>query len=565
MAKAYIYIYKGFPASKARKYYVCKYGKGSPVTYQVVPQLQRTFDREGVGDKETVAWKRYKKLRRNGYLYTRAREKNRCPMYGAIGAGKLPEAWRPVGAWFADELQPGEVDWRAFGASLREAMQRHPAVPEIIAEIWEELETLSGEEVLEVWRGLAARHFDRGWPHLWATGTLGELEAASNRLWTVDELWRALAEDGEGGEREGDAEDDVGDLEASRFPLWRLRQCVGPTLEETSLEEAGLLEACLGEAFPEEKDREPEGATGWAVLLESLPEPERRYEDLGAAGAVPREALYDIQWVIADRFADDGAAHPRAATGRPGLHARFHAGATAAAVVRVESLVPQEGRARLEDRFETPGDGGAFSGWSEAGRRALVELVTRGGELPVGAPTTEMVAEWCAGGLDAEIGRQLLTDRPGDVDWEYSRDGHQLVVSTRGEVGAEAVMAARRLVIGAAEALGYPVDVEATRTWRAGTRPLRLGELIVPEQLEGPVRVDETLVKQGEAAARRVREGDADDSDRALLERLYAMTGDLRWGTWTSALMQRNAEALMGALTLSDFVADALAGWQGLD
>lgn len=531
MAKAYIYEYSGFPGDRADKYYVCKYGKGRPITYQVVPHLQRHFDKQGRANKDTLDFDRFKELRRAGHLYTGKREQKRSPLLGDVDWRSLPDSWQPLGRWLSGDVAPGDVDWQKLGRSLRRAMAEAPRIPAAIGPHLESLVPSGGPNVTEVWSRLRRAHLENAWYHHWPDGRLADLKDAPG-LWDPEMLVdRLSAYETDRGLADGDGLPGASEeLRLGEFPLGPLRQwtsAVALQWPEEGLRRAAGVAAELG------------AEAQWSEILASLPPPSGRYEAVGGT-RVPADALYDVQWKMADRLqSSPWAASPWAATGRPGLVSQWHSGAASCLVITLESRVPRDGTAaRLV---------GWLSNWSEQAREAVMDILVPEGEIAGGSPMREAVAEVAARTIDEAIAETLREATADSQTWRFCRVGRHIVLSSRQSPAAKHLMDLRRRVVRLVREQGHRISENASAAF--GDRP----EFIELDGHDIHLNSDGVSAKGWEAGELR----------RDQLAAMHEQYGDPRFAILGDPELQRGLEDLVAALTLSDFDADVLRGWYG--
>jgi hypothetical protein len=531
MAKAYIYLYSGFPADRADKYYVCKYGKGRPITYQVVPHLQRQFDAQEREHKETLDYDRFKELRRAGHLYTGKRPKKRSPMFGDLNAQELPGPWRPLGRWLSGGVSPGEVDWRHLGRSLRDCMRRHPRIPGPVRRRLDALSAPDGRLVSEAWARLRRQHLETAWYHHWPEGRLADMEDAPG-VWEPETLLKRLKTY----ERERGIPADDGLPEASgavrlgEFPLGPLRKWTSTVALQWP--EAGMRRAAaIGAGL--------DADAGWMAVLQTLPPLGDRYETV-SGNRIPADKLYDIHWEIAHRLeASPWAASPWAATGQPGLVSRWHAGACSGMVVTLKPRkTPEDVQNRVEDWLST---------WADQATDALVDTLLADGHIAGGSPMFEAVTEVLSAPLDRAISDDLEAWNADSLTWRFCRMGRRIVVSSREDAGSEALMNVRRRVVDQVREQGFEIEDNETSTFGDNPTVLEFGDTVIP--LNRQANADMEL-KDNDPGQRRFAE-------------LHEKTGDPRWAALADPDLRRTLQGLTSALTLRDFTTDVLKGWYG--
>jgi hypothetical protein len=550
----YAYTYSGFPDGKDRKYYVCNYRKGNAYTYQVVPQLQREFDERGYGDKTRIDYDRFKKLRRNGYLYTSNSKQKRRPLHAAEESGEVPDHVERLGGWLTGEVWPGEVDWEALGAEIRQNLEAGRPLPPALREIAGEFETGDGESFADRYARMRDRHVEAVWFHLWTPDDVVELEIEGRQALRASEV-------------------------ASHGNQPRLFDVV----RETRVEVEPLSEAACLERLSESVG---EGYFGnWEEVFERLGPEDGWYETIESADGpmrIPADALYDLQWALADQLEALQLNHATAPalevdSPRP-LHARFHAGARQALVLRLADYTVDVVREALTGELRREADGGRLVGWSDRGIEALGRLLVdpQMDRPSPSAATSEFVSEFTAWGGDEAIRRGLDEKLPDGHRWSYSRLHDEIVVSTLDEHDAETWEEAR-CIVGAAldqtgwhrdpagqDQSGWHRDPEVTDRWEAGgEEPLVVGGLEVPAdrgQTLGLVARDRDGLEEGAA---RARGGEATDADRKRLEVAYRRTGDLRYRTLAAPTFGADARKLLRAIVVSDFEEALWEGWIG--
>jgi hypothetical protein len=218
----------------------------------------------------------------------------------------------------------------------------------------------------------------------------------------------------------------------------------------------------------------------------------------------------------------------------------------------------------LTEEFRREADGGRLAGWSDRGIEALGRLLVdpETDSPSPSAATSEFVSELVAWEVDEAIRRGLDEQLPNGRWWTYSRLHDELVVSAREEHDAEVWEEARRIVGGALEKSGWHRDPGRTERWEAGDEePLVVGGLEVPADRQATLRLAEHDRRELEEAAARVRDDEATDSDRKLLEVAYRRTGDLGYRTMAAPTFRADARELLRAVAISDFEEALWAGW----
>ncbi len=536
----YAYIYSGYPESKDRKYYVCNYRRGNAYTYQVVPQLQREFDRRGYENKTRIGVERFKELRRAGHLYTSKREQKRRPLYGEP-AGDPDDGFGLLREWLGGGVWPGGVDWRGLGRRVREHLEAGEALPEDVRRLGEQVER-DEESFAACYERLRRRHLEAVWFHLWP-GLPDELDLEGRRR------WRRSESPPDGGE-------------------WRLHE----VLRETRPTPEPLDEQVCLERLSESVG---EGYLGdWEAVFAQLGPEETWYEELESTGGermrVPGETLYDLQWPLVEQLAGLQLHHataPALEVDSPApLHARFHAGAEVALVVRLEEYLALGDRQGLAAELRREAAGGRLEGWSEAGVEALARLLCdpATGRANPSAPTAEVVSELCAWEFDEAIRRRLDEQRPGGATWRYSRLHDEAVLSA-GSVSREAIGPARDLVESVLDAEGIAADREAWLGGGSSDVPLVISDLKVPAEPGAPLPLSAPERRRVEAAMERARGGEADGSERATLQSAYERSADLRFRTMAAPTFRADVRRLLAALALTEFEEELWRGWLEAD
>jgi hypothetical protein len=531
MAKAYIYLYSGFPADRADKYYVCKYGKGRPITYQVVPHLQRHFDAQGREHKETLDYERFKELRRAGHLYTGKRSKKRSPMFGDLNAEELPGPWRPLGRWLSGDVSPGDVDWRKLGCSLRECMQRHPRMPGPVRRRLDAMSGPDGQFASEAWARLRRQHLERAWYHHWPDGRLADMQDAPG-VWEPEVLLKRLKtyERGRGIPADDGLPEASGAVRLGEFPLGPLRKWTSTVALQWP--EAGMRRAAATGAGLN-------ADAAWSAILETLPPPGDRHETVGG-NRIPVETLYDVQWEMAHRLeASPWAASPWAASGQPGLVSRWHAGACSGIVVTMKwRETPDDLRERLE---------GWLSTWSDQATNAAVEILLDDGDIAVGSPMFEALTEVSAAPLDTAISDDLEAWHADALTWRFCRMGRRIIVSSRQHAGSKDLMQVRRRVLERVDEHGFEIAENETSTFGDKPTALDVGDTAIPINRQRTCD----------------RELNVDNPGERRFAEWHERTGDPRWATLADPDLRRTFQGLAAALTLRDFTTDVLKGWYG--
>jgi hypothetical protein len=523
----YAYIYANYPSTRESKFYVCDYGRGRAHTYQVVPQLQREFDRKAYENKTRINKKRFRKLRKKGALFTSNTKEKRAPLYGEID-GEVPEAWSRLAGWLSGRWWPGEVDWEGLGAELRANLEAGRRLPDPLRGLAEQVETGRGESWDTLWERLRERQREAGWIHGWRSGR----EEAS-----------AAPEDSDGPLR--------------LYEAVRERGAAGEPVDEKE------LVARLAEPLVEG------GATDWASVTEALPDREAWYETVPAGDGpmrVPVESLYDTQWRIAEtlrgaRMHHACATHLHEPASR-GLHARYHAGARRAVCLEIAEFPTCVTGDAIWRELSFATDGGKLAGWSDEGLEVLTDLLVdpKTGRLAAGSPASDVLAELVAWPVDEAIRRRLDEEFDDGARWRYSRHGGQIAISTATESASEMPARLRTLVGEALDSQEWSIDASAGATWRAGDGPLVVGDLAVPEEVGGPVGLTGGEARRAQQAMSAAEEeGELDEAERATLASAHALTGRLAYGLAADPEWRQDVERLAESLALEAFAETCIA------
>lgn len=541
----YVYRYSGFPDRKSDKYYVGNYRKGKAHTYQVVPQLQLQFDREGRGERSELEWERFKRLRSRGSLYTANRSGERAPWHPELEPGDYGRAWRPLVEWLAGEVAPAEVDWAEVGARLRAQLAVGAPLPESLRTSAGAVGVGEGETLDRVWERLRGVHLEACWFHLTGVRTADELAVVEGREWSD------LSEEVEEGRPVGTAR--------------RLRESIRETRPEgRAPDEEAFLEQ-LGDAWGEEVE-------SWEQADRQLEDLGSRYEDLevGEPHRVPDERLYDAHWSIA-RMLDRCRLHHPAATARfPGhggaLHARFHAGAVRAVQMRLESYPAALEVDRVEAELEREARGGAFAGWSEEGLETVARWLRDpvSGRLAAGSPVVAIANEICLWDFDERVAREVdaVSDDGQGGRWRYSRHGAEILLSSPGEEEREEMKRVRRAVEETAGVGEVEVAGERVRFWREGRSRLETdGGLIVPARAGDRIELPLERRRRVRSALSAAASGEANPEDARESKAVHPVVGDPRCGTCGGPAMAAAGADLMRALVVSEFYEAFRRGW----
>lgn len=543
----YVYTYAGFPDDSDRKYYVGDYRKRNAYTYQVVPQLQREFDRRGVEEKDELPEDRFKKLRGAGHLYTENRAEHRTPLYGSLEVEALSSEWHPLARWLAGNREPGEVDWRGLGAAVRERLESGRSLPDELATAAASVETDAGGAFAGLYDELRRWHVERSWFQLVERCPFEELSVGGERQWDPDAL-EVSGLDGETDQPRLPAV--VRETRPARGPAdereWR--DALGGALELGDADEWSAIFDRLG-------DR-----SDWFETVEYGEETPMR---------VPADELYELQWRLGRRLAELGL-HHECATAREveaagALHVRYHAGAKAAAIIEVEGYPERFDRSDLRAELRLEAESGAFRGWSDEGLEALEVLLVdpESERLSGAAPSSAATAEFLLWEFDEGVCRRAERGWGGCEGWAYSRCGDELIVSTREPVDRETVSAAASEVAESLRGRGMDVAEGGISIWSRPAGRLESEQLLVPERRGGSVGLAPERRERISAAVERVRESEADESDRRLLRETYRSTGDLRFAALGSAEIGANVRELLCSLALGEFQAAIVDGWYG--
>lgn len=547
----YVYIYSDYPESKGRKYYVGDYRGRKAYTYQVVPQLQRIFERRGYGDRTEISEEEFEEFRRRGHLFTDNRSGDRSPLYAEVEPREVPEVWRPLSDWLAGERAPAEVDWEELGASLRRVLGRGERLPESLAEAVESVETAGDRSFAELYEALRVWHIGRTWYHRADDLPASVLACAESRDWSF--LDRS-SEGSDGAATAAAAEYGMAGLvrESRRAP---------PSADESR------WRAALADVLELEGDRR------WSAIDRHLGSCADWYEAIEGRGdgplRVPGGELYDLQWELTELFSGAGLHHECAAAlevdAPRGLHARFHAGCEAAAVIGLEGYPAAIEGAAVRDELRRESRGGVFADWSREGLETIGDLLVdpSSGRPSSAAPSSSAAAEFVLWELDEEIHRRVGRGWAGSEEWVYSRLRDQIVVSARASVPPRVLSAVVESVAQELEPRSVGIADGGIALWRFDEGRLELKTLAVPSERGVPVEFGPANRGRVRSAARRAREGEEDPDDRRLLREAYQLTGDLRYAALGHLAVASDVRELLDSVALREFRAAALDGWFG--
>ena len=266
---------------------------------------------------------------------------------------------------------------------------------------------------------------------------------------------------------------------------------------------------------------------------------------------VPSPQARLIQRALAAQIQSRVPGHPAATAflshRSSALNARYHAGARAAVVVDIHDFFgsitwdmasynlfrASDFVMRSQGAFES-----IFQGWSGAGIQFIHDLcfVSESPRtydfLPQGAPTSPVIANAVASGMDQLIERNIEKD--GAHDWSYSRYADDLVISSRSG-GHDFHERAQEILVNAVRSSRWTPSEKKTRHWSSARGgPFVLCGVVVPTSSETPCglprevrrRVRSAIHSFGRSNGQRsISDGSA---ARGLLSYAYAITGDLR-------------------------------------
>lgn len=540
----YVYRYSEFPDGKSDKYYVGNYRKGNAYTYQVVPQLQLQFDREGRGERTELDWERFKRLRSRGLLYTANRDDRRSPLHPEVDPSAVGEDWRRLAHWLAGESAPAEVDWEALGAELRAKLEAGLALPDSLRRSAKSIDVGDGETLAEVWERVRREHLRACWFHLVDERTVDELSVVDERDWST------LSSRFDGGQPVGEAA--------------TLRDVVRETRPRRAPEESTFLRE-LSEAWGEPID-------SWSEASERLGDLEARYEtvDVGETRRIPDERLYDAHWLIGGMLDACRLHHPAATARFPGhggaLHARFHAGASRAIQMRLASYPAALRADRVESEFEREARGGVFDDWSDEGLTTVARWLVDpdADRVAAGSPAAEIVTEVCAWHVDERAARAAQRAAGDETRWRYSRCGDEMVVSSTEEADREEMKRVRRAVAEAVDGGdGGGLVPDDVRFWREARARLELEcGFVVPPAADGRLRLPLERRHRVRSVLQDVAQGTVlADERRRKAGAVHPVVGDLRCGTCGDPAIADAVADLVGGLAMTDFYEAFRRGW----
>lgn len=466
-----------------------------------------------------------------------------------LGVEPLPSdpglAWRRVGRQLCTRLQTGKPPPWGIGPL--------PVAP-------------NHTGALGLWADLWLHHHRRAWLHHAPRLRVGDL--LHEKKWDRSEV-NALLEElhlpvlGKGGENAR-----LDQLPLSRIAMLR-RTARLQVFDENS--------ACR--AIAAELGCEP----NWlSIQAAAQAAPWQRHKRAKASGGirwldVPDPPLKAAQAIVGQllltRFPKVGTVTAFHHGASPALHARLHQGAVVAVQADLANFFGSIRPRHLEPWFGLKGDGAGilFPDWSEAGRRALLDLCFRHREntppyLPQGAPSSPVAANLAGLWLDGHV-LQGAVQAFTQTGFVYSRYADDLVLSTqRGDPSGQFGPQALALLASAASAQGWRLQPSKSRTWtNTDPEPLHICGLRVPRTPWAPLTLDRRTWRRARAALHRLRHrqdfGEAANQSpnaaHGLLAYAYSATGDLRWLAYTSRRLTHFARALAGPL----FSESLLCGW----
>jgi len=489
---------------------------------------------------------------------------------GSIKRGmSVPAAWN--GSLFLARLggiPSGEptADWREVGRRLCIALRMldFGALDRV-----EEFAHLIPE-----WRQLVAKHRHTSVPHL--LHTLKYRDLIRDGRWDRSILVPRL--------RELQAPNEpLPDIPLARLGPGRLLAALRMRTEPPK--EVELLELIEQTLFPADvRGRKPRQAREaeevsiaerWAKVIGAMPNPryERRTHRKPNGGFrfldVPQTKLGDVLRILDKAlrpvFPPNTWACAFLPYRGPAWHAHVHSGARMAAVVDIEDFFGSVRPWHVEYWFglsnKNNSDGiNILPDWSEAGRRALVNLAFatdgRGHHwLPQGAPTSPYLANLAATRVDILI--HVGARRQFGEGIRYSRYADDLVLSVnedRSDVEPDQFVHFLRKVLDGA---GWTVNEAKVRRYRfAEGTPLIACGVEVPRTPEGACRLTGPMRRRVRAALHHARHlnyasHNLDENlaaDRGMLSFAYAATGDPAWLAYTSRRLEKFAVGAAGAV-----------------
>lgn len=461
--------------------------------------------------------------------------------------------------WFELKPMPSEPGsaWRAVARQLRTKV----GLRSFVLPPWP---LLNAREVADAWDKLKRHHRDAAWLHSAPWPRLMDLVGSGR--WDFDRLNAWISTWSPRGFYGAAAQIPVQKLPWVRMAMLRRRADDRPRREPEAIAEIAAALQCPPQ---------------WAAIKEAaLASKWERHARSKANGTVrwldvPALPLRNAQRIIAALL---DARAPIAGTptafysgASPALHARAHAGATAAVRIDIANffgsihpwdLEPWLGLGRRPAQ-------NLFADWTEEGRSALLALMFhRRGEhsyLPQGAPSSPAAANLAGLKLDRAIVRDA-TRTFGAGRFSYTRYADDLVLSSRHQSDPAFIERALAILTENVAHQSWRVQGGKTAAWTKHDRGnLSFCGLIVPREPEGPIQLDRHTARRARSALHRLRHrmdfaAESETSPAAahgLLAYAYASTGDPRWLAYTSRHVLSLARHLAGPLYSESF----LAGW----
>lgn len=461
--------------------------------------------------------------------------------------------------WFELKPMPSEpgVAWRAVARQLRKKV----VLRSFVLPPWP---LLNAREIADAWDKLKRHHRDAAWLHSAPWPELKDL--VSSGRWDFDKLDAWISTWSPRGFRGAAAQIPVQKLPWVRMAMLRRRADDRPRTEQDAI---ALIAASL-ECPPQwPAIKEAALASKWERHARPKANGTMRWLD------VPAMPLRNAQRIIAAlldaRAPISGTPTAFYSGASPALHARAHAGATAAVRIDIANffgsihpwdLEPWLGLGRRPAQ-------NLFADWSADGRSALLALMFRHhgqhAYLPQGAPSSPAGANLAGLKLDRAIVRDA-TEAFGAGRFSFTRYADDLVLSSRHQSDAAFIEKAIALLTENVARRKWRVRDGKTATWTKHDRGnLSFCGLIVPREPEDPIQLDRHTARRARAALHRLRhrEDFAAESETSpaaahgLLAYAYASTGDPRWLAYTSRHVLSLARHLAGPLYSESF----LAGW----
>jgi hypothetical protein len=454
-------------------------------------------------------------------------------------------------------------DWRAVGRSI------HSKLNALDFYAFDNLDDVSLLGL--VWRRLVARHKHTSLPHL--VGRLRYSDLVGDGRWDhsvlVPQLWNLRKRNPE------HMSHSIGEIPLSEVGIDSLLSALRPrSLQVSETDLLANLERVIFGGEPKQRglvstdDR-------WSLILNALPNPRyQRWSKRKRNGGirwldVPSPLLKTILKLL------ERAIRPTFPVNRwacaflpyrgPTWHAQMHSNSEVAVTVDIENFFGSVRPRHLEywfglDRSSSSKSQNILPDWSEAGRKAILDLVFASDNqrfhwLPQGASTSPWMANLAATRVDMLI--HVGARRMFGNSVRYSRYADDLVLSVESgtsKIEPKSLVKFLERVLGRA---GWTCNKSKTKLWyRTEKRPLIVCGVEIPQNANGNCKLTPSTKRRVRSALHHMRSLDYSEGtflsncakDRGLLSFAYTATGNAALLAYTSRPLWNFVQMLAGPI-----------------